>query len=142
MSYYFPFPSLSVNHPHFRRTRCSAPETTPPGTSFHLCYWEGTSILHRRGRKRKWRCLAHSARHGTKNLLNGGVPLRRNVLTHLGGKLTGTVSQWRYKERIRRGLSHSARQGTNTLWNGGGPLRKSVLTHRKENVQARKWEEN
>ena len=38
------------------------------------------------------------------------------------------------------GLSHSARQGTNTLWNG--PLRKSVLTHRKENVQARKWEEN
>jgi hypothetical protein len=41
MSYYFPFPSLSVNLPHFRRTyRCSAPETTPPGTSFHLCHSE------------------------------------------------------------------------------------------------------
>jgi hypothetical protein len=74
--------------------------------------------------------------------LEWGVHLLRNVLTHQGEKLTGTVSQWRDKERIQRGLSHSARQGTNTLWNGDGPLRKSVLTHRKENVQARKWEEN
>ena len=98
------------------------------------------TVSRRRGRKRKWRGLAHSARHGTKNLLNGGVPLLRNVLNHHGEKLTGTVSQWRDKERIQRGLSHSARQGTNTLWNG--TLRKSVLTHRKENVQARKWEEN
>jgi hypothetical protein len=44
LSYYFPFSSLSVNLPHFRRTyRCSAPDTTPPGTSFHLCHWEGTT---------------------------------------------------------------------------------------------------
>lgn len=50
--------------------------------------------------------------------LERGVPLQRNVLNHQGEKLTGTVSQWRDKERIRKGLSHSARQGTNTLWNG------------------------
>jgi len=40
------------------------------------------------------------------------------------------------------GLLHSLWQGTRNLWKGDGPLRKSVLTHRKENVQARKWEEN
>ena len=34
MSYYFPFPSLSVNLPHFRRARCSAPESYASGYFF------------------------------------------------------------------------------------------------------------